>query len=242
MCRKLSRFSSNDAKVSKVSTLKYYELSNHNSWEVFMEKRTYLKHLLVILIKYMYVFNQCLWQAKMEAYHHCKDCDFKTELTVVFEQHINQHHDPKRESSEDISSEDSSKENYGCAKYYFEPNLSLKSFQNSSVCTETKESSQSVSSLEESATCSSDFKQTEEVHWYYCHKCTYKCKVKKTLTRHIDVLHSHRWYACDKCPFKTKWKGNLTVHINTIHLDEYEGKWYKCQKCQFKTRTKDYDE
>ncbi|KAJ3651330.1 hypothetical protein Zmor_017379 [Zophobas morio] len=174
----------------------------------------------------------------MEAYHHCKDCDFKTELTVLFGQHINQHYDPKRESSEDISSEDSSKENYGCAKYYFEPNLSLKSFQNSAVCTETKESSQSVSSLEESATCSSDFKQTEEGHWYYCHKCTYKCKVKNTLTRHIEVLHLHRWYACDKCPFKTKWKGNLTVHINTMHLDEHEGKWYKCQKCQFKTRTK----
>ena len=174
----------------------------------------------------------------MEGYHHCKDCDFKTELTVVFEQHINQHHGPKTESSEDISSDDSSKENYGYIIFYFEPNLSLKSFQHTSVCMETKVNSQNVSSLEESATCSSDFKQTEEVHLYYCPKCTYKCKVKSNLTRHIRVLHSHRWYACDKCPFKSKWQANLKVHINTIHVDEHEGKWYKCQKCQFRTRTK----
>ena len=43
--------------------------------------------------------------AKIEAYY-CKDCDFRTELTVLFKQHIDKYHGPKRESIDDVSSED----------------------------------------------------------------------------------------------------------------------------------------
>ncbi|KAJ3651334.1 hypothetical protein Zmor_017383 [Zophobas morio] len=175
----------------------------------------------------------------MKAYH-CEDCDFKTELQFVLKQHINKHHGPQRESSEETSSdetssEDSSKENYGCAKYYFEPNLSLKLFQHTSACTETKEKPQSVNSLKESATYSSDIKQTDEI-LYYCDKCLYKCKIKSNLIRHIRVFHSHRGYACDKCPFKTRYKSTLKIHINRIHLDEQAVECYKCQKCPFRPK------
>ena len=131
----------------------------------------------------------------------------------MFKQHINEHDGPKRESSEETSSEDSSKENCVGGKYCFEPNLSLRSFQHTSVCTETKENSQSVSSLEESATCSSDFKQTAEAHWYYCAECSYKSKIKNYLKLHIENSHSNKRFACDKCSYKSRRKADLKIHI-----------------------------
>ena len=39
--------------------------------------------------------------AKIEAYY-CKDCDFKTQLTILFEQYINKQHGLNRESRKDI--------------------------------------------------------------------------------------------------------------------------------------------
>ncbi|KAJ3651365.1 hypothetical protein Zmor_017414 [Zophobas morio] len=134
------------------------------------------------------------------------------------------------------SSEDSSIENYGCAIYCFEPNLSLKSFQHTSACTETKENLQSVSSLQENATYNSDFKQTDEVDWFYCAECSFKGKLKKHLVRHIWDSHSTKRHECDKCSFKCKRKMNLTLHINNVHLNDKDVKWRKCNECAFKTK------
>ncbi|KAJ3651345.1 hypothetical protein Zmor_017394 [Zophobas morio] len=167
----------------------------------------------------------------METYH-CKDCDFKTEVPLVFEQHISKHHGPKRESSEETSSEDF--RHYGGIKYYFEPNLSLKSSQHTSACTETKENLPSVSSLKESATYNSDFEQTDEM-LHSCAECPFKCKFKKYLNRHIKVFHSHKLYTCDKCRFKSRWEGNLKRHINNIHLNDND-KWHRCSQCPFKSK------
>ena len=177
----------------------------------------------------------------MAAYH-CKDCDFKTEETLVFEQHINENHSPKRESrektsSEETSSEGSNIENYVGATYCFEPNLSLKSFQHTSACTGTKENLQSVSYLKESTTHNSDFKQTDETPLYYCAECSYNTKRKKSLKHHTKKMHPIKRYACDKCPYKCKRKLDLQGHIKRKHLG---GERYKCQKCSFKTKAKAY--
>ncbi|XP_063930360.1 zinc finger protein 142-like [Zophobas morio] len=199
--------------------------------------------------------------AKMEAYH-CKDCDFKTEVTLVFEQHINEHHGPSRESrketpseetsSEETSSEDSSIENYVGATYCFEPNLLLKSVQHTYISTGTEENLQSVSSLKESATYNSDFKQTDEIPLYYCAECSYRSKLQESLKYHIEISHTKKQYACDKCPYKNEQEGewhkcqkcqfksrakwNLRQHINDIHLNDEDVKWFKCNKCDFKTK------
>ncbi|XP_063930357.1 zinc finger protein 462-like [Zophobas morio] len=198
--------------------------------------------------------------AKMEAYH-CKDCDFKTEVTLVFEQHINEHHGPKRESreetsseestceetsSDETSSEDSSIENYVGARYCFEPNLSLKSFEDTSASTGTEENLQSVSSLKESATHNSDFKQTDEIPLYKCAKCSYRSELKESLKHHIENSHASKqihldeqeaeWHKCQKCQFKSRAKGDLRQHINYIHLNDEDVKWFKCNKCDFKTK------
>ncbi|KAJ3651359.1 hypothetical protein Zmor_017408 [Zophobas morio] len=181
----------------------------------------------------------------MEAYH-CKDCDFKTEVTLVFEQHISEHHGPSRESREETpseetssyaaSSEDSSIGNYVGATYCFEPNLSLKSVQHTSASTGTEENLQSVSSLKESATYNSDFKQTDEIPLYYCAECSYRSKLKESLKYHIEISHAKKQYACDKCPYKSKHKFYLKAHINNIHLNDEDAKWFRCNKCDFKTK------
>ncbi|KAJ3651360.1 hypothetical protein Zmor_017409 [Zophobas morio] len=152
------------------------------------------------------------------------------------EAHHSTDYGSNRESSEETSSEDSRIENYVGAKYCFEPNLSLKSFQHTSACTETKENLQSVSSLQENATYNSDFKQTDEVDWFYCAECSFKGKLKKHLVRHIWDSHSTKRHECDKCSFKCKRKANLTRHINNLHLNNKDVKSYKCNQCSFKTK------
>ncbi|KAJ3651332.1 hypothetical protein Zmor_017381 [Zophobas morio] len=167
--------------------------------------------------------------AKIEAYY-CKDCDFKTQLTILFKQH-----GLKRESRKDISDPDFLIQNYVCKQCDFETNLSLKWLQHTSVCTKTKQNLQSVSSLKESATHSSDFKQTDEIHWYYCPECPYKGKLKRNLKRHIQGCHLPKRYGCDKCSFKCTRKENLKHHIN-LHLNNEDAKWYKCNQCSFQTK------
>ena len=61
--------------------------------------------------------------AKIEAYF-CKDCDFKTELTVLFKEHIGNYHGIKREFKDDVLKEDFRIQNYVCEKCNFETNLS----------------------------------------------------------------------------------------------------------------------
>ncbi|XP_063930355.1 zinc finger protein 711-like [Zophobas morio] len=198
--------------------------------------------------------------AKMEAYH-CKDCDFKTEVTLVFEQHINEHHGPSRESreetsseetsseetcSDETSSEDSSVENSVGPKYYFEPNLSLKSFEDTSASTGTEENLQNVSPLKESATYNSDFKQTDETPWYYCAECSFKTKLDEDLKHHTENSHGNKrnhldeqeveWHKCQQCSFKAKGKYNLRKHINNVHLNDEDVKWYQCNQCDYRTK------
>ena len=63
--------------------------------------------------------------AKIEAYY-CKDCDFKTELTILFKEHVDKYHGLKRESKNVLLSEDFRIHIYVCEKCDFKTNFSLK--------------------------------------------------------------------------------------------------------------------
>ena len=56
--------------------------------------------------------------------HSCKLCDFKTELTALFKEHIGKYHGIQRELKDDLLSEDFRIQNYVCEKCNFETNLS----------------------------------------------------------------------------------------------------------------------
>ncbi|KAJ3640400.1 hypothetical protein Zmor_016690 [Zophobas morio] len=168
--------------------------------------------------------------AKIEVYL-CKDCDFKTELTILFKQHINKNHSFKSESRDDLSIEDFSVRNYVCEKCDLETNLSLKWLQHTSECTGKKENLQSMSSVKENTT---------HKGWYYCALCSYTSRDNGNFKRHLRKHALNKQYACDKCPFKTKWKGNLSIHIKRTHLDERDVEWHKCEKCPYKTTKKSH--
>ena len=158
--------------------------------------------------------------AKIEPYY-CKDCDFKTELTILLKEHIDKYHGFKREPRDVLLSEDFRIQTYVCEKCDFETNFSLKWIQHILECMGKKEYIKSVISSSENESYSCDLKPTDETSWFYCAQCCYKAKLKRTLRCHIMRKHDlKKRYACEKCPFKTRWKSALGVHINRIHLDE----------------------
>ncbi|KAJ3640396.1 hypothetical protein Zmor_003697 [Zophobas morio] len=174
--------------------------------------------------------------AKIEEYY-CKDCDFRTELTILFRQHINKYHSFKIESGDDLSLQDFSVQKYVCKKCDLETNLSLKWLQHTSECMEKKENQTSVSFVKENTNIF-HFKKGDGKRWYYCTKCSYKVRNKAKLKYHMAKHDVNKQYSCDKCPFKTGYKATLRDHIKRNHLDERDVEWHKCEKCRFKTLRK----
>ena len=153
---------------------------------------------------------------KIEPYY-CKDCDFKTELTVLFKEHIGKYHGLKRESTDYLLTEDFHIQTYVCEKCSFETNLPLKWLQHTSACTEKKKKIQRATSSEQDDTYSFTIRQAADKRWFYCTACSYKTKFKYNLNRHMRKHNLNKPYACDKCPYKTNYSSNLRQHIN-IHL------------------------
>ena len=138
-------------------------------------------------------------------------------------EHINKYHGLKRESRDDLLSEDFHIQNYVCEKCDFETNFSLKWIQHTSACTEMKENRQSVTSPSLNDTYDFDFKPTDETSWYYCTQCSYKAKLKGALKCHAMIKHDlNNRYACEKCRVKCAWKFMLRIQINRFHLDEQD--------------------
>ncbi|XP_063929914.1 RE1-silencing transcription factor-like [Zophobas morio] len=238
----------NEIWVVKMSSLDYCEAiatGRSSSWKNVhnCELCSYFTLSFFLMTNHMRRHRSCLEKfscenTKIEVYY-CKDCDFKTELTILFKQHINEDHGLKRKFRKDLSSEDFCIRSYLCEKCNFETNFSLKWFDHTSVCTGTKENLQNVSFVKENVIYSFDSEQTDKTRWYYCTECSYKSKVKRNFKRHIIRNHnSNKRYACDKCPYKTKDKSNLKRHINLRHVDEQKGEWHNCQNCPFKTKLK----
>ncbi|KAJ3651518.1 hypothetical protein Zmor_017553 [Zophobas morio] len=175
--------------------------------------------------------------AKIEPYY-CIDCDFKTELIVLFKEHIYKYHGLKRESTDDLLTEDFHLQTYVCEKFSFETNLSLKWLQHTSACTGKKKKIQSVTSPKQYDAYRFTIKQATDICWYHCTECSYKTKFKYNLNRHIRKHNVNKPYACDKCPYTTNYNASLRQHIN-IHLDNQDVKWHECEKCPLKTKTED---
>ena len=70
-----------------------------------------------------------------------------------------------------------------------------------------------------------------------CHLCFHVFKDRKSLKRHMKVLHERGSVAkCDRCDYIAASGGALTTHIQLVHLKLFR---YECPKCdQFKTQRK----
>ncbi|XP_063927294.1 putative zinc finger protein 66 [Zophobas morio] len=177
---------------------------------------------------------------KIESYY-CKDCDFQTELTILFKQHINKYHGLKRG---DLSSEDFSIQNYVCEKCHFQTNFLFKWLQHSSTCVETKVNLQNLSKRYACSDCpfrshySSCLREHSRLFHlgdeHKCEKCIFKTGSKSVLKKHVHN-NDVEWCKCDECSFKTKCKRYLTFHGIYRHLNLIQ---YKCEQCPFKTKRK----
>ncbi|XP_063929927.1 zinc finger protein 626-like [Zophobas morio] len=195
--------------------------------------------------------------AELEVFY-CKDCDFKTELTILFKQHIEKFHGIKREPGEDLPSENFRLQKYVCEKCDFETNLLLKWIQHTSACTGKKENLPSVSLSKARVTVYRPYVtrsktplgininpihlNVENSELYKCEKCTFKTRVKYGLQIHKNFVHLNeenvKWYECGDCPYKSKRSSSVKRHVRCIHLDEDKVKWYECKECPFRTKYK----
>ena len=165
-------------------------------------------------------------EAEIETYY-CKDCDFKTELTIEFKQHINKYHSVKKESR-DFSVRE---------KCDFETNLSLKWLLETSPYTRDSNQIDKVCSYKSKLENHLD---NQEEKWYKCDQCHFKTRAKTSLKSHINSFHLDeeyvKWYECNQCPFKTKHKNSLKLHVVAKHQNQEKIKWYACENCAFKTK------
>jgi predicted RNA-binding Zn-ribbon protein involved in translation (DUF1610 family) len=155
-------------------------------------------------------------RTNLEKYY-CKDCNFETDLVVIFKQHHREFHRKDTDCVQDQPKNDIVVKSYICQKC---------SFETYSVLLWMKH-------LE-----SSCFDTEDAIHWYNCDKCKYVTKYKSNIKQHKKIHLSAdtlQCYSCDKCEFKTKWSSSIKRH-KKIHLSADAIKNYSCDKCEFKTK------
>ena len=152
--------------------------------------------------------------------YHCKDCDFQTELTLLFKQHIKDRHGIKQENDDDLIVQHNIQK-YVCGKCGFETHFSLKWLRHMKECKRC-----SYKTTEKS-----DWKQhiqrhqgdEKDIKWYKCENCEYKNKYRTSLYRHVKKRHLDKWHNCTLCPYRTVDKFDFKKHINT-HVDDLDPK------------------
>jgi hypothetical protein len=155
-------------------------------------------------------------RTNLEKYY-CKDCNFETDLVVIFKQHHREFHRKDTDCVQDQPKNDIVVKSYICQNC---------SFETYSVLLWMKH-------LE-----SSCFDTEDAIHWYNCDKCKYVTKYKSNIKQHKKIHLSAdtlQCYSCDKCEFKTKWSSSIKRH-KKIHLSADAIKNYSCDKCEFKTK------
>ena len=207
--------------------------------------------------------------SQIESYT-CNDCNSQTELTVLLKLHVARYHNVKTEDRNSPNL-NFTIHKYVCERCNFETNFALKWFQHILTCSADKQTVQNESVTEvvfchycDKCDFRSKYKHClrrhkylkhlndDEIAWFHCLKCPYKCKRICNLRAHVDrkhegkkcaktqssVLKNIKWYDCEKCPYKAKHKSTLKSHINARHLDEEDVKWHECDRCPFKSKHK----
>ncbi|KAJ3628631.1 hypothetical protein MTP99_015927 [Tenebrio molitor] len=187
---------------------------------------------------------------------YCKDCNFETDLVVIFKQHLREYHRKDTDCVQDQPKNYTVVKSYICQKCTFETYSVLMWIKHlDGSCFNTKEECENISEEEwYQCECCSKTKEAQVLekhqaakqslhhfHWYSCDKCEFKTKRNDSLKRHKQIHLSAaaiQWYNCDKCEFKTKRNHYLKRH-KQIHLSADAVQWYSCDKCKYKTKHKD---
>ncbi|KAJ3656780.1 hypothetical protein Zmor_015828 [Zophobas morio] len=175
--------------------------------------------------------------------YHCEDCNFQTELTLLFKQHAQLCY---RKSEENLPEQVYSSQSFICKKCSFETHFKLKWLQHSTQCLGSN-NFQIVTP------------NGKITIWYYCNQCEGRFTRKQNLKAHKILKHlsddQRRWYYCGHCSYKSILKSRLKVHVMRHmnkpksrislktpgvmeYVDEQGIKWYKCEKYPHKTKIK----
>jgi uncharacterized protein YlaI len=156
---------------------------------------------------------------------YCKDCNFETDLVVIFKQHLGQYHRKGTDCLQDQPKNDAVVKSYICQKCSFETYSVLLWIKHlNTSCFDTEEESEKVNT----------------VQWYNCDKYEFKTKRKLKQKRHRKnplSADAVKWFSCDECEFKTKRNDHLKRH-KIIHLSADAIQWYSCDKCEYKAKCK----
>jgi hypothetical protein len=161
----------------------------------------------------------------------CKECNFETDLIIIFNEHIQEHHRKRIDEPKN----DLAVKSYICRECSFETYSTLVWIKHSnSLCLKTKEEFEKVTFGKEAKF----HLFTEDIQWF---KCNYKTNRRYILKRHDRMKHTLNeetsWFRCEQCAYKTKLKCALRRHM-TIHKSDEETKWFDCFNCEYRTRRK----
>jgi general transcription factor IIIA len=175
---------------------------------------------------------RCLTNS-LEKYN-CKDCDFGSDLVIVFNQHVREHHRKKI----DEPKKDVEIKSYICHECSFETYSALVWIKHSNtLCFKIEEDFKKVTYGNNARLHLS----REDVQWFRCDKCDYKAKHRYRVKHHKLIKHTSDeealWLQCEQCSYKTKLKYSLRRHM-FLHKPNEEANWFYCFNCEYRTRSK----
>jgi KRAB domain-containing zinc finger protein len=180
----------------------------------------------------------------------CKNCDFQTDLKIIYYQHIRECHGNNIDYLQDQSKKDIVLKSYICQKCSFETYSVLLWLKHlDSLCFNAKEDFEKVQTVScdekwyQCVYCSFETKQPtvlkkhksaehipDEGEWF-CSHCKYQAKPKNHLKQHINCEH-------DRCDFKTRRKLKIKQNALLKHPSDKEVLWHQCEQCSYKTKWK----
>ena len=108
----------------------------------------------------------------------CKDCNFKTELTLSFKHHVQEHHGVRKiQASLSVYT----MQNYICEKCSFETHFIMKWLQHSTKCSNNEDNSETITDTKRKYK-HKNYVQTHiiskqfKIKWHKCQVCPYKAK------------------------------------------------------------------
>ncbi|CAH1376124.1 unnamed protein product [Tenebrio molitor] len=149
----------------------------------------------------------------------CKNCDFQTNLKIIYNQHIREYHENNIDCLQDQTKKDIAK-SYICQECSFETYSVLLWLKHlDSLCFNAREDFEKI--------CIVSY---GDGRWYQCINCAFKSKNLTILKKHQTAKHllnKKEWFCCSYCKYKAKTKNDLKEHINCEH-----------DKCNFTTKRK----
>ncbi|KAJ3652819.1 hypothetical protein Zmor_018752 [Zophobas morio] len=169
------------------------------------------------------------------ANYSCKNCNFQTQLTLLFKQHVEHNHNTKKDNQINKSNEFII-HNYICEKCKFETHFSMKWLQHFEECLEGEKNTQVTNNHDQCESLLKRYLLAENINDVEIIREKSSNRTKHNFSVPYRTTKKSKRFECNQCPFKTKYNYSLKLHINCFHLDDQDAQWYQCSACPYKTK------